>query len=65
MAEQYRKGDRIELDYSDDADPLPPGATGTVKCWHPALLTIEVDWDEPYQDRKLNVVTDADIVHKI
>lgn len=63
--EQYRKGDRIEVDYSSDADPLPPGATGTVKRWHPALQTIEVDWDAPNDHRKLNITTDEDIVHKI
>jgi hypothetical protein len=60
MTEQYLKGQKIKLLHSTDSDPIPDGATGIIRAWHPALKVIEVKWDSPYADRRLNVLVDDD-----
>ncbi|MFB7896033.1 DUF4314 domain-containing protein [Streptomyces xiamenensis] len=55
MAE-FTAGDRIEvLSCSDPYDPIPPGATGTVKYWmdHPEVRQLVIAWDPPHAHRRL------------
>ncbi|MFH0246188.1 hypothetical protein ACGRHY_28070 [Streptomyces sp. HK10] len=54
--EEFEPGDRIQvIKCTDDHDPLPAGATGTVTHWnpHPQLRQLAADWDAPHNDRSL------------
>lgn len=56
MPVEFTSGDRIRVTRcTDEFDPIPPGATGTVRSWnpHPQLRQLGVDYDPPYDHRRL------------
>lgn len=70
MDEEFTAGDRIKvLQCTDEFDPLPIGATGTVRSWnpHPGLRQLSVTWDAPHAHRRLmlTLTDDGDLVEKI
>ena len=54
--EPFRPGDRIQVITCTDVDPLPPGATGTVRHWNPTSQQLTIDWDAPHANRRLMLV---------
>jgi anti-anti-sigma factor len=58
----FTPGQRILLGYCADPNPLPPGATGTVRHWDPAARQLAVDWDPPHDRRRLMLAMDQDTV---
>ncbi|MEO3976988.1 hypothetical protein [Streptomyces sp. CAU 1734] len=70
MPEEFTPGERIRVVHcTDEHDPLPAGATGTVRNWNPApwLRQLAVDYDPPHNHRRLMLtLTDgADTVAKL
>ncbi|MFD4529141.1 hypothetical protein ACFWP7_35560 [Streptomyces sp. NPDC058470] len=70
MEHEFSAGDRIRvLRCTDDFDPLPAGATGSVRAWdpHPGLRQLRVTWDAPHAHRRLmlTLTDDGDEVEKI
>ncbi|MER6125348.1 hypothetical protein ACWDBD_44195 [Streptomyces sp. NPDC001118] len=70
MLEEFARGDRIcVVRCTDEYDPLPAGATGSVRAWnpHPGLRQLAVDYDPPHAHRRLMLtLTDgADAVEKL
>ncbi len=57
----YPKGTRIQLDYMDDFQAVPPGTNGTVTHVDD-MGNIHMKWDN---GRTLAVCPDTDIFHKI
>jgi hypothetical protein len=67
---EFTAGDRIEVvRCTDEHDPLPAGATGTVIRWdpHPLVQQLSVAWDAPHAHRRLMLVIadDAEAVRPI
>ncbi|MCX4826770.1 hypothetical protein OG883_44825 [Streptomyces sp. NBC_01142] len=70
MDEEFVEGNRIRvLRCTDEFDPLPVGATGTVRSWNPfpGLRQLRVAWDAPHAHRQLmlTLTDDGDLVEKI
>ncbi|MFF9786336.1 hypothetical protein [Streptomyces nigrescens] len=56
MPEEFARGDQIRvIRCTDEFDPIPVGATGTVRSWnpHPQLRQLGVDYDPPNEHRRL------------
>ena len=64
---QFTPGDRIQVITCTDFDPLPAGATGTVRHWNPRTQQLYVDWHAPHTHRRLMLVIapEADTVRLI
>ncbi|MGW1291017.1 hypothetical protein ACWD4N_47655, partial [Streptomyces sp. NPDC002586] len=70
MEEEFTAGDRIRVvRCTDEFDPLPAGATGTVRTWnpYPDLRQLGVIWDPPHAHRRLmlTLTDNEDAVEKI
>ncbi|MFF8992597.1 hypothetical protein ACF09H_22205 [Streptomyces sp. NPDC014983] len=70
VSEEFTPGERIRVvRCTDEHDPLPAGATGTVRAWNPTpwLRQLALDYDPPHDHRRLMLtLTDgADIVEKL
>ncbi len=56
MEPEFVPGNRIRVVVcTDEHDPLPAGATGTVTHWnpHPLIRQLGVNWDPPHDHRRL------------
>ncbi|WP_250305244.1 hypothetical protein [Streptomyces sp. A 4/2] len=56
MQPEFTSGDRIKVVLcTDEHDPVPAGATGTVTHWNPRplLRQLGVAWDAPHDHRRL------------
>lgn len=56
MEPEFTPGDRITVIVcTDEHDPVPAGATGTVIRWnpHPQVCQLSIDWDAPHHHRRL------------
>lgn len=67
---EFAPGDRIRVvKCTDEFDPMPTGATGTVRFFnpHPQLRQLGVDWDPPNDHRRLllTLTEDGDEVIKL
>ncbi|MEU6405317.1 hypothetical protein [Streptomyces sp. NPDC046985] len=70
MEPEFSPGDRIKVVVcTDEHDPLPAGATGTVTRWdpHPLIRQLGIDWDAPHAHRRLmlTLVAGGDRVTRI
>lgn len=66
---ELKEGDRIRLVHMpDDPDPIPDGATGTVRRvhdpFHEGRMHVSVEWDEGV-GRSLALVVPPDVVEVI
>lgn len=61
IKERYPVGTRIQLDFMDDPQAIPPGTKGTVRLVDDAAQ-IHVNWDN---GRSLAVIPGEDSFHKI
>lgn len=61
----FTPGRRIAVEHCADPNPLPPGATGTVRHWDPVAQQLAVDWDPPNEHRHLMLAMDQDSVKVI
>ncbi|MGW7196190.1 hypothetical protein [Streptomyces chryseus] len=56
MEPEFTAGDRIEVVVcTDERDPIPAGATGSVTHWnpHPLVRQLGIVWDPPHAHRRL------------
>ena len=61
IKERYPVGTRIQLDFMNDTQAIPPGTKGTVRLVDDAAQ-IHVNWDN---GRSLAVIPGEDSFHKI
>lgn len=65
MTNQLKPGDRIRLiSMTDDPNPIPTGATGTVagSYLHDGWTQVDVDWDS---GRSLMLTIPPDVIERI
>lgn len=56
---EFARGDRIQVvKCTDPNDPIPAGATGSVRSFnsHPAMRQLDVNWDPPHDHRHLMLI---------
>lgn len=56
MPQEFTPGDRIRvIRCTDEFDPVPVGATGTVRSWnpHPGVRQLGVNYDPPNEHCRL------------